>query len=363
MNTSTTFEDADQAVARQRAARNPAIDALRGALIVLVVLGHTTGLPPNVHKFIYSFHMPAFFLLSGYLFNPDRSRSPAYIPEKFWRMVVPAWVMGAICGLPFIGLMTIGKISGGDFLTRLAGTAVGYPGIDQTFLTTPLWFLFALFLVELMATAAARIGRAFLPVVISVGVVSAAVSTSVEYYVPFNLRAALTALLFFGLGGLVKQRGLAIRGGVVAALTALAFVGWFTLTWRTPAEIDMAQNFLGENAVEIALTILASLLGTACVYVIATVLAGSRALQWLGVHTLPIVGFNYMANLVAGKALSLAHLNAWPLVFLTQLAGLIALCWGLDRTGLLGRVINGRYAPAPRRRAAPDGRLEVRPPS
>lgn len=49
-------------------------DALRGLLILLVILGHSIQYAPNIDaennrlwNMIYSFHMPAFFAISGFL--------------------------------------------------------------------------------------------------------------------------------------------------------------------------------------------------------------------------------------------------------------------------------------------------------
>lgn len=47
------------------------IDVLRALGIILVVLGHVSK-EPNTVIFIYAFHMPLFFLLSGFLFNRHR---------------------------------------------------------------------------------------------------------------------------------------------------------------------------------------------------------------------------------------------------------------------------------------------------
>ena len=45
------------------------IDILRGIGILLVVLGHTN---PPFKRIIYSFHIPLFFILSGFLWNDRR---------------------------------------------------------------------------------------------------------------------------------------------------------------------------------------------------------------------------------------------------------------------------------------------------
>ena len=52
--------------------RNRSIDIMKGLLIVLVVLGHSQA---PVHRFIYLFHMAAFFIISGYLWKDDYSKT------------------------------------------------------------------------------------------------------------------------------------------------------------------------------------------------------------------------------------------------------------------------------------------------
>ena len=47
--------------------RDSSIDALKAVMVFLVVLGHTGGYDPLIRKVIYSFHMPVFVFLSGYL--------------------------------------------------------------------------------------------------------------------------------------------------------------------------------------------------------------------------------------------------------------------------------------------------------
>lgn len=54
--------------------RIPYIDVFRGLLMLLVVLGHSIGNTDEImNKIILSFHMPAFFMLSGMCFHPKTS--------------------------------------------------------------------------------------------------------------------------------------------------------------------------------------------------------------------------------------------------------------------------------------------------
>jgi acyltransferase len=48
--------------------RFPWIDALKGFGIALVVFAHYS-LPEALDTYIFSFHMPLFFFISGFLFN------------------------------------------------------------------------------------------------------------------------------------------------------------------------------------------------------------------------------------------------------------------------------------------------------
>lgn len=72
--------------------RDPVIDVFRGFAITLMVHGHVTDLPVVVHKFIYSFHISAFFIITGYLFNDREARENPRLAvmRKFFRLVVPA---------------------------------------------------------------------------------------------------------------------------------------------------------------------------------------------------------------------------------------------------------------------------------
>ena len=48
--------------------RNVTIDALKGLGILLMIIGHSN-LPFNLRGLIFVFHMPLFFIVSGYLYK------------------------------------------------------------------------------------------------------------------------------------------------------------------------------------------------------------------------------------------------------------------------------------------------------
>lgn len=47
------------------------IDCIKTILIYLMVLGHITTTNPDFKQWIYTFHMPCFFIVSGFLYKPS----------------------------------------------------------------------------------------------------------------------------------------------------------------------------------------------------------------------------------------------------------------------------------------------------
>lgn len=80
------------------------IDNAKGVLILMVVLGHvfTSG---YVHDFIYTFHMPAFFIISGMLFNFSSSLNKTFFKSVFlkaYALLIPFLVFEIIGSVVYI---------------------------------------------------------------------------------------------------------------------------------------------------------------------------------------------------------------------------------------------------------------------
>lgn len=68
------------------------VDVTKGFLMILVVIGHYPGeLDFPLSKYIYWFHMPAFFILSGLFFKPvmEKGMMKAVIHKRFMQLLVP----------------------------------------------------------------------------------------------------------------------------------------------------------------------------------------------------------------------------------------------------------------------------------
>lgn len=72
-----------------RKERNECIDILKGILILLVIIGHCYKTFPNgIIQIIYWFHMPCFFMISGYLFTMPKNLK-IWLEKSVKRLIIP----------------------------------------------------------------------------------------------------------------------------------------------------------------------------------------------------------------------------------------------------------------------------------
>lgn len=75
------------------------LDILKGFGIIFVVLGHFCSID-SVYHWTYSFHMPLFFLASGYLYRKRSVMST--IKHKFLTLMVPYFLFGIITSIYYV---------------------------------------------------------------------------------------------------------------------------------------------------------------------------------------------------------------------------------------------------------------------
>lgn len=123
------------------------IDNAKGIGIILMILGHISNIPDIIHGWIYSFHMPLFFFISGYLFNKDKYPNiKGYVILKFNRLIVPYFGMAFICY--FIMVFLLGKYE--NAFKYILGILYSRGTLEWMPNCSPLWFLTCLFVVEII---------------------------------------------------------------------------------------------------------------------------------------------------------------------------------------------------------------------
>ena len=149
---------------KERKMRNTTISICKALAIILMVIGHAEA-PTRLHYFIYEFHMPVFFIVSGYFFSTKYVYREAEFVRKrvrglYWPFVKWSVVFLALHNLMFrIGILNevYGNASGGvthplsshQLQQSLWNIVTAMGGYDQ-FLCGAFWFFRALFVASIL---------------------------------------------------------------------------------------------------------------------------------------------------------------------------------------------------------------------
>lgn len=245
------------------------IDAARGIGIILVLIGHSNGLPALVRKVIYGFHMPFFFILSGYLFHPKEEIDIwTYIRQKFRQFIVPYFVMGLV-NLALQAFTEAKTIHGTELLLSTARhfwyLMYSYANSNKMPNCSPLWFLPCLFISSILFFLLYRMCRQkgarntsilWLCILCSVLYLNSSGIT----HLPWHLDVAVVGATLMGCGCLLRQRGwldhfdysiaiplLIVGFGVIAANMDNTDVGYVAMSgsrYMNPALFFIGGTFV-----------------------------------------------------------------------------------------------------------------------
>lgn len=217
--------------------KNPTISAVRGIAIILVIYGHViqrTMVPSGedfflnpAFKFIYSFHMPLFFFISGYLMALTLRKR--HVEEAFRARCKSLLV-------PFVSWGTLGVISM-YVLDQIEGKSLySQHGFVNDLLINPsIWFLFTLFILSSLLLLSVHLERIL-------GLWAFIVIYAATLSIPYNDYCALYYIkwfyLFYMTGYFFYRYKLRIKNSAVNAglLTMSAVLFAFLVSCWTKAD-------------------------------------------------------------------------------------------------------------------------------
>ena len=252
--------DEGQMMQRENRTRLRWLDAARGLAMLLVMIGHTVPGNETVIGALYTFHLPLFFVISGYASRPVhdwRSFVRRHV-HSFFRLIVPCVVlqMGLMVYLCLLeGNLSAGRLIGLEKRAILqlfwasAQSVSGRPALGIP------WFMFAIFwgrmLFDLLRMVFTR--HAALACVL---VSAAGLAIGTAAYLPQSMDLAMVSVLFLCAGEQLRRLdtlGSRVRRGVL--LTA-ALV--WALGLRQGVRIDMAVHQYGPYGLGVPVSLCAS---------------------------------------------------------------------------------------------------------
>lgn len=129
------------------------IDAVRGVAISLVVFAHCD-IPMQLKIFIYSFHIPLFFILSGFLLNSKLNKPfSIFFKHKFFSLLIPYFFFASLLFLYWFLIRQLGLdpiAARVNPIQPLNGILIALRGGNFMILDSQLWFICSLFCAEIM---------------------------------------------------------------------------------------------------------------------------------------------------------------------------------------------------------------------
>ncbi len=215
------------------ATRSIWIDAAKGVGIILIFLGHvwSTVTPSALYVWIYAFHVPLFFFVSGLTLKPGAGPLGSVVVKKLRTLILP-YLCYALLGYAFYvaGYFLAQKqgirVEQFDYglWPPLAGIFYGTIG-DGRLINGPVWFLAALFWTFLIGYLInTLIRQPLLQWLVVLALTALGLSLAEKVTLPFSGVAALSALVFLQAGYSAQRLGSTppwpegTRWAIVAAL-------------------------------------------------------------------------------------------------------------------------------------------------
>ncbi|MBR6201067.1 MAG: acyltransferase family protein [Spirochaetales bacterium] len=270
------------------------IDIAKGIGIICVIIGHM-GIY-SVNRVVFSFHMPLFFIISGYVFHIDNRSFTNTLKRNYNSLIKPYIATCIAITLLSIMLNTITfhfyKILPDTynwFIRSLYGSGTN---ANKTLFNIgqigAIWFLLCLFWVRNFYTLISKIQSIFIWIIIVflffIGY------HSVKYiYIMWSIQSAMTAILFYHIGYKIKQYNLLNIKPIITTLICLLI--WGLCLYFNKDIMSIVRN----KYPDISLNILGAITGTIVIINFSKLLTKfkiSKILTYFGENSLIILCFH-----------------------------------------------------------------------
>lgn len=264
------------------------IDIAKGYGILFVIIGHLYLQDSFLTTQIYTFHMPLFFFLSGYVFSAKKYNFNEFIKRKAKTILVPYFALG-VCMIIFCFALMSKSID---------TTSIDYYNLIKKFLIQrrmwTLWFIACLFWLNIMFYLIVKLhNNDYKKMGMTVVVLTI---IGLTYYklggeaLPWNIDVCFVAIFFFYIGYLFKNIPklsdfILVKGKKAIIMFILFFIinlicgiGNNILTGET---LDISRNNYGF----IPLTFISAFGGIMCVIIFSNAFH-IKAIKYLGSNSL-----------------------------------------------------------------------------
>ena len=277
------------------------IDIAKGITILLVIIGHTIKTDTFLWRFIFSFHMPIFFIISGYLFKENTLKK--LIKKNLKRMFVP--YLGTSLIIVFIAVFakmflhhtfySMPEDLSSLCISIIYGCGVNYPKFfTPIWMIGAIWFLLCLFFAEIFFAITIQLtSKLNIYIQATIIVFLSFVGFFIGQYIflPWNIDISLVALVFLYAGYMFKKKNI-INLRVNTLVLILLIILWATSVQL--GAMDMAGRKYSNFIICIIGAISASYIIIKFCKLISKYMLIDKYLSTLGKETLVILCFHLL---------------------------------------------------------------------
>ncbi|MEK4141810.1 acyltransferase family protein [Paenibacillus sp. FSL M7-0547] len=318
----------------------------KGIGILLVIMGHVPTVPDELKKLIYSFHIPLFFFISGYLYNSMKYNSLSlveFIKSRAKRYIVPYFIIGFICFFLF-GVLYLLLRDGysTEYLKSIGKYFIGLlysrGGTSWMAWSSPLWFLTCIFVAELILYYVLKHFKKQYLVFLMAGIAGYFYSVITKIPLPWNIDVALTATCFMYIGNMCRKHNVLERVSKIRYVAILFVVLVLSVLFNSKIDFNL------RNFGNILLTYSGGVSGSILILLITNMIKQSNPLEFFGRNSLLMMGFTYsILNVVL--LLNLSILDNFILNFIVQAILLSLLVLSIVKVKQINKLRHNRQDP------------------
>lgn len=276
----------------------------------MVVLGHNS-IPAVGFGWIYSFHMPLFFFISGYLFSPYKYTFGEFFKRKSGHFLLPYFNFFIVVYIYWAVVIQKIWINHTDILKPFYDFIFASTHLQGVF--TPLWFLPCLFLTEIIFYLISRAPKKlWFVLVILTSIIGFWLSFLFKSGLPWSVNTALISTLFFFVG--YKTNELKIFEKLKNKYSLLSIAILLLATNLIAYKINGTIDLLNNHFQNYFWFLLAALAGIYAITISAILLSPSekhwsRLMSFFGRNSLTVMCLQSIAILLAIKIINIvSHL-------------------------------------------------------
>lgn len=307
--------------------RDNTIDVLKGIGIILVVIGHmdTSQIGGGIISYIYSFHMPLFFWISGYLMYSSKSiKFKEFFIKKFRTIIIP-YIIFFVVSI-FYGHIIVRYIFKQYVIVFNLKDTLKALFLSSDWLNSvptfnfPLWFLMIFFITVIVFYFLDRIQKIsiFIIVLFLLSIITIPIQKYIEGRPAFSINVLPASLTFMGIGYLFRKYEDKIKINPISLFLMFTFTLWSSYMY--PENIQGIKHYIYFVSATASILIY---------YYIAKDISGSKLLQYIGQNSLIILGthmlFSYSYQFTFIKKFFSQYWDG-VIIFIINLIYILVLC-------------------------------------